>query len=92
MAYASITKDPNAVLDYRFNWADWLAEVGDTISASTWTPDTGITKDSSANTTTTATVWLSGGTAGQSYEVVNHITTAGGRQDDRTLLVRVRNL
>jgi hypothetical protein len=89
MAFQSVTKDPNAVLDYQFDWSDWLAD-GDTLSASTWTPASGITVDSSARTTTTATVWLSGGTAGQVYEVVNHVTTVDGRQDDRTLRVRVR--
>lgn len=91
MAFAQIVKDPQARKDYQFDWSAWLDEAGDTISASTWTPTSGITVDSSSRTDTHTTVWLSGGTAGQSYEVVNHITTAGGREDDRTLLVRVRN-
>lgn len=82
------TKDPDAVLDYTINWATWLGN--DTISTSAWTPDSGITVDSDTNTTTTATVWLSGGTVGTSYAVTNHIVTAAGREDDRTITVRVR--
>lgn len=82
-------KDPQAVLDYQCNWADWLP-TGDTITASSWAVDSGITADSHSNTTTTATVWLSGGTDGQSYRVTNHITTAQGRTDDRTIVVKVR--
>lgn len=81
-------KDPSAVLDYQFDWSAWLDD--DTIATSTWTVPTGLTKASESNTTTTATVWLSGGTAGASYTLVNRIVTAGGRTDERTLTVRCR--
>lgn len=80
-------KDPNSVLDYTENWATWL--VTDTITTSTWTLDAGITKDSDTNTTTTATAWISGGTAGNSYKAVNRIVTAGGRTADRTIIVNI---
>lgn len=50
---------------------------------------TGITIDSQGNDSTTATVWLSGGTAGQEYAVTNRITTTAGRTDDRTILITV---
>lgn len=80
-------KDPNAILDYENDWSAWLD--GDTITASTWTAPTGITATTSSNTTTTATVWLSGGTIGETYKVVNHITTTAGRQDDRSLVIRM---
>jgi len=82
------TKDPNAVLDYIWDWSDWLGS--DTISSSTVTAPTGLTVDSESNTTTTATVWLSGGTAGEDYDVVNRIITAGGRTEDRTITIQVR--
>lgn len=82
------TKDPNAVLDYIVDWSDWLGS--DTISSSSFTVPTGLTEDSDSNTTTTATVWLSGGTPGEDYEVTNRIVTAGGRTEDRTITIRVR--
>ena len=78
-------KDPDAVLDYTINWAAWLD--GDTISASTWTIPSGLTKDSDAFGDSTVTVWLSGGTAGIEYSIVNHITTAAGREEDKTLII-----
>jgi len=81
-------KDPQAVLDYAIDWSDWLGS--DTISTSAWTVPAGITKDSDSNTTTTTTIWLSGGTADTDYELINHIVTAGGREDDRTITIRVR--
>ncbi|MCP5005915.1 MAG: hypothetical protein GY941_18555 [Planctomycetes bacterium] len=84
-----VIKDPEAVLDYGFDWGDWLN--ADTIATSTWVVDTGLTKDSDSETTTVATVWLSGGTAGRKYKAVNTITTAGGRTDERILLIIVKN-
>ena len=84
---SSFVKDPDAKLDYKVDWEEWLD--GDTISASTWTVPTGLTQVSASFSTTTATVWLSGGTAGGSYQVVNRVTTAAGRIDDRTITIRV---
>lgn len=78
-------KDPDDVLDYAIDWSTWLGE--DTITASTWTEPDGITVDSSTNTTTTATIWLSGGTLGEAYSLTNHITTAAGRERDRTIVI-----
>lgn len=80
-------KDPDAVLDYQINWLAWLD--GDSISASVWEVPTGITADSDSSTASTATVWLSSGTAGESYLVVNRITTDGGRTDDRSITISV---
>ena len=80
-------KDPAAVLDYQIDWSDWLDT--DTIQTSTWAAATGLTVDSDALTATTTTVWLAGGTAGQSYEITNHIVTVAGREDERTLLIMI---
>lgn len=82
-------KDPDAVLDYSFDWEDWLCE-GDTITASTWATPAGITEDSDSFTDDTTTVWLSGGTVGESYDLVNHVTTNEGREEDRTLTICIR--
>lgn len=83
------TKDPDAVLDYSIDWTTWLA--GDTISTSTWTVPAGITKDSDSSTTTSTTVWLSGGSLGQNYKLTNRIVTAGGRTEDRSVEIQVRD-
>lgn len=84
----SYVKDPDAVLDYVIDWSDWLDS--DTISTSDWTVETGITEDSDSNTTTTATIWLSGGTVNDRYIVTNRIVTVGGRTDDRSISIYVR--
>lgn len=82
-------KDPDAILDYQINWAIWLST--DTIGTSTWTVPTGITKVTDTSTTTTATIWLSGGTADTDYRLVNKITTANGRTEERSIWIKVRN-
>jgi len=89
MAGQTHIKDPEAVLSYTITWSDWLAS--DTISTSTWTVESGITKDSDSNTTTAATITLSGGTAGTTYTLVNHIVTAAGLEDDRSLFIKVQH-
>jgi len=90
-------KDPDAVLDYVFDWkaatnqptvsglTDWLAS-GETISSHVITADEGIDVDSSAlsDTNTSVTVWLSGGTVGAVYEVACKIVTSASRTDERT--------
>lgn len=88
MAASDHKKDPDAVLDWVWDWNEWLDD-GETISTSTFIPSVGINVDSTSNTTKTATVWLSGGTAGQVYQVTNRITTSSGRTDDRSITIRV---
>ena len=80
-------KDPNEVLDYTIDWEEWLDS--DTISTSNWTVATGITQDSASNTATTATIWLSGGTASIRYTATNRIVTAAGRTADRTIYLDI---
>ena len=81
-------KDPSAVLDYVFDWTEWLA-TGETITDHTITADTGITVDSSTEASGKVTVWLSGGTAGINYKVACLITTSAGRTDERTIWIKV---
>ena len=83
-------KDPNAVLDYSIEWSKWLA--GDQIQTSAWSvSDPVIEATNDSRTATRTTVWLSGGAAGQAYTVTNHITTSGGRTDERSFLVQVQD-
>jgi hypothetical protein len=62
------TKDPDEILDCKLDWSARLD--GDTINTSTWIVPTGITKTSDTKTTSTTTIWLQGGTLGQTYEFV----------------------
>ena len=96
---STYTKEPDAVLDYKFDWksdsnsrgfSDWL-DTSETISSHTITADAGITVDSSAaaDTNTSIVVWLSGGTVGVTYSVACKIVTSAGRTDERTITINV---
>jgi len=86
-------KDPDATVDFVFDWSDWLS-AGESIDSVAFaiTP-VGLTTVTSGNTATTATIWFSGGTAGTDYEITCTVTTdasPNARIDDRTAVLRVR--
>lgn len=82
-------KDPTADLDYEIDWSQWLRS-GDTLTSSTWViSPTGLTQQSAYSSPTSTTIWLTGGTVGISYTVTNRITTAQGRDDERSLTIQV---
>lgn len=73
---------------------------GATISSYTVTAQTGITKDSdnknavtiagvSYGISTVVTVWVSGGTAGNNYEILCRIVTSDSRTLDQTMIIPV---
>ena len=86
---ATYKKDPNATLDYLFDWSAWLTEVSDTITSVDWVLSSGLTEVSSSNTTTGATIFVSGGTLDESETITCRITTVGGRIDDRTITLKI---
>ena len=83
-------KDPDAILDYKFDWAPWLGT--DTIATSSWTAESGITivPASESFDDTTTTVFISGGAAGQNYRLTNRITTNASRTDERSIEIKIR--
>lgn len=88
MARFNFIKDPDAELDWQFNLADWL-EAGETISSASFTADDGLTISSTGHDDTVATIWVSGGTAGNVYRVTCHFVTSAARTDDRSINIRV---
>lgn len=79
-------KDPDATLQYTLDWSDYLGS--DTLASASWSAP-GLTVNSSSATTTTTSVWLSGGTVGKVYPVRCRIQTAAGAVDDRTFEIEV---
>jgi len=87
MQYLAV-KDPQETIDYTIDWSDDLAS-GETISTSSFAVGTGLTEASESNTTTTSTVWVSGGTAGNEYLAVCTVTTSASRTMERTIVIPV---
>ena len=87
----SIPKDPDAVLDYSFDWTDWMDGVTDTIDSVVITAS-GVAVDSIVPSGDVVTVWVSGGTPGEVATVTCSVTTNStpARKDDRTIYLIVK--
>ena len=88
MAYSAgvaglCSKDPAAILDFTVDWEGWLG-AGDTIQTSTWAVPSPIIAVMSNHQPFQTRVQVSGGVVGRMYQMVNHIVTVGGIQDERT--------
>lgn len=85
----SILKDPDATLDYTFDWSDWLDE-GETITTSDVTVS-GVVLESAALAGAFVTAWVSGGTAEQRASVTCKVTTSNvpPRIDQRTIYLLI---
>lgn len=95
-------KDPDSNLDFHFEWQTW-ADEGDYLTASVWVVPAGLTGGAESlfvgqerdlageyRDVQRTSIFLSGGTAGQSYTVTNRITTVRGRQEDRSFELRIQ--
>lgn len=90
MSFLHAIKQPTANVDYTLDWQDALSG-GETITASTWVGDTGITLGTTLFTGSTTTVFIAGGTAGKSYKATNTVVTSGGRTLVRTLALTIQS-
>lgn len=84
----TVAKDPDSVLDWAWDFDDWLEDT-DSLASKTVTAELGITVDSSSIIGDQVVVWLSGGTAGTSYDVTVRAVTSDGRTVDRTVTFEV---
>lgn len=89
MLIGSFVKDPSAVLDYYLDWTPWLA--GDTIVTSAWVTTGTVTLRDAAVVGSVTLIWVEGGLAGELVDLTNHIVTTGGREDERTLRLILRD-
>ena len=83
--------DPDAVLDFQFDWSDWLDDdTEEAISTAVIVIDpTGelVAADDPAVNSGVVTYWLSGAVATKRYLVSCKITTTGSREDERTMTI-----
>lgn len=91
MAYSWPAKDPDDIRAYGIDWSDDLA-TGETVVTSDWTiVTTGtLTSGTEGNTGTVTSLWLLGGTVGETYEVRNEIVTSGDQTIGRTVRIKVK--
>lgn len=80
-------KDPNEVVNFGIDWADYLGS--DTITGSSWEVPAGISQVSASFTDSQAIIKLSGGTLGTVYRVTNRINTSAGETVDKSIDIEV---
>lgn len=87
-----LLKDPSAVLDYAIDWGRQYLD-GDTLAESSWivspVETDGLVIQESIFDHRIASVKLEGGRPGRIYRASNHVVTTAGRQDSRSLILRV---
>lgn len=81
-------KDPAEDMDFEIDFSDMLAS-GETIASYTLTVPTGITDHDDSKTSTAVIFWLSGGTAGEEYDIECEIVTSLDRTYKRSLTILV---
>jgi len=87
-----LLKDPEATLDYSVDWgSEYLS--GDVLAESGWmvspVEEGGLTVIGSQFDLLIATAQISGGVAGRLYRLTNHVVTVEGREDSRSIMLRV---
>ena len=87
----TFTKDPNAILDYSWDWSAWLT-TPETIASYAFDLD-GLTQIAATQAAGVVTIVVSGGTVGKTHSLRCRITTnaTAPRTDDRTILLKIRD-
>ncbi len=84
-------KDPNAVFDYPLDFSAWLTDLADTYASHTIIINSGtITAGTSTQSMGVIYQFISGGFAGELCSFTCRIVTTGGRTDDKTFYLRIR--
>lgn len=83
-------KDPDAELDYSWDWTAWLADAETITTATVTVAPAGLTVEPATHAAGVVTAWMSGGTVGTRYQATCRVTTNQGRTDDRTMTIDVQ--
>jgi hypothetical protein len=87
-----LLKDPEAILDYAVDWAAEYLD-SDQIAQSNWTVEPieegGAEIVVSDVASGAAIVKVGGGVPGHLYRLSNHVLLASGREDNRSIILRV---
>jgi hypothetical protein len=86
----TITKDPNAILDYTFDWTAWLG--ADNVASIDCAVTDTLTAAISASyfDSKRVTIWVQGGMVNEKVRVRCRIITVGGRTDDRSVFLKIK--
>jgi hypothetical protein len=92
-----LIKDPDALLDYSVDWeAEGYLLEGEALESSSWLIEPSVSPEELAIDDqfvdgNVATIVVSGGVVGHRYKATNRIVTDAGREDDRSIIIRVEH-
>lgn len=89
---AKYTKQPAEVLDYPFDFTDFLQEVNDTALSHTVTVSEGVTLGTTSLARGVVRAFVSGGVSGRAYKVSATLTTTGGRVKQLDIQLKVKEI
>ena len=81
------TKDPDDFIDYKNDWSQIL--VGDPIKTSTWFTEDDIDIVVHFKKAQAAIIWVKNGNVADICTLTNRISTFGGRQLDRSIILTI---
>ena len=84
-----VRKQPGDRLDYDIDFTDWLVDGDSLAAASAVADDNSITIGTVQVIPPLVKIWISGGTAGQSYKITVTTTTTAGRVKEVDFKLRV---
>jgi len=97
---ANFVKDPDALLDYKVDYNDWLGN-DQIVSATVFTDATAVDATAAAilsglrvasitvSASSAVVAWLSAGVSASEYTVTVRIWTSAGRRDDQCFTVEI---
>lgn len=92
---SNFVKDPDALIDYKVDWQQYLN--GDDIvsAAVTAFPQVSggvrVAAFAVSSNSKSVVIWLSAGVTAEEVNITNRVWTSAGRRDDRTFFVSVEN-
>jgi hypothetical protein len=84
------TKDPADIRIFGIEWSAFLAARSATISTSSWSVSSGLTKVSDSTSGTQTLVKVSGGSADQDYIVTTQVVLSNGETVGKSFKLQVR--
>lgn len=89
---AKFTKQPVEVIDYDFDFSEYLRSVNDVAVSHTAAVTTGLTVETSSLNKGVVKVFVSGGTDGETHKVTATVTTQGGRVKQADIQLKVKEI
>lgn len=83
------SKTPESLLDYAFDWSEWLNPTDEIKSKETIITPDGLTIKQDSTFNGVHTIWLSGGSLSTKYKITSKITTEDGRQEQASRFIKI---